>query len=442
MTIKGYIYCATCLLNGKSYFGQTVKSVEKIYKQHLRTAQRGENTKLYRAIRKYGSKNFTIEEVISVEASSLQALKAKLDFLERHFIQKYDTRRNGYNMTDGGEGTLGDGHTIIMTKKKGAGTNSKLRKAAKVKNDEFYTRLTDIENELFHYKDHFKNKIIYCNCDDPYRSNFVKYFALNFKFLGLKQLVATCYKHPDTDDSQFEKVVDRPIKWVYNGEQIEGQNHPDLSKAIVTNLEGDGDFRSEECLDILKDCDIVVTNPPFSLFREFVNTLVDFEKKFLIIGSKNAIAYKEVFPLLKDDIAWLGYSVLSGSMYFVQEDLTEKGIPSFWYTNLEHDKINEEIRLFKKYNEIEYPTYDNYNAINVDRVKDIPCDYKGIMGVPITFMTKYNPKQFEILNADDFIIDNRVPKKKHGLIKDSAGRINGKSKYARIVIRNRKPQLD
>ena len=185
-----------------------------------------------------------------------------------------------------------------MTKKK-TSTNKNFHEARRVKNDEFYTRLVDIENELSHYRDHFKNKIVYCNCDDPYRSNFVQYFALNFKFLGLKQLVATCYKHPDIDDSQFENVADRPIKWVYNGEQIEGQNYPDLSKAIVTNLECDGDFRSEECLDVLKECDIVVTNPPFSLFREFVDTIFKYDKQFLIIGNQLAIQYKEIFPTFK-----------------------------------------------------------------------------------------------------------------------------------------------
>ena len=327
-----------------------------------------------------------------------------------------------------------------MTKKK-TSTNNNLNKAKRKKDDEFYTRLVDIENELSHYKDHFKNKIIYCNCDDPYRSNFVKYFALNFKFLGLKQLVATCYKHPDIDDSQFERVADRPIKWVYNGEQIEGQNYPDLSKAIVTNLEGDGDFRSKECLSILKECDIVVTNPPFSLFRDFVDTINEYKKEFLIIGSKNAITYKEFFPLLRDNKAWLGYNVSNGTMYFVQEDLTEKGVPSFWYTNLEHDKRNQELILYKKYKEEEYPFYDNYNAININKVKDIPYDYKGIMGVPITFLSKHNPNQFEILDLSPhfFMIQQQGLPKPKQLSLQNVGR---KDPYARILIRNRKPQLD
>ena len=376
-----------------------------------------------------------------------------------------------------------------MTKKRKTSTNSNLRKAAKVKNDEFYTRLTDIENELSHYRDHFKNKIVYCNCDDPYRSNFVQYFALNFKFLGLKQLVATCYKHPDIDDSQFENVADRPIKWVYNGEQIEGQNYPDLSKAIVTNLEGDGDFRSEECLEILNQCDIVVTNPPFSLFREFVNTLINFEKNFLIIGNNGAIIYKDIFPLLRDDKVWLGYDIVKQFIVNVSDpsklnknvewDAEQNCyIAKFgnicWYTNLSHDKRNEEIILYKKYNNEEYPTYDNYNAINVNKIKDIPCDYKGIMGVPITFLNKYNPLQFEIIgmgNTREFF----TPTKKYVNPKEykSSGKIvSGASinnvqtlksntipltgsyftsecadyyivvPYTRLFVRNRKPQLD
>ena len=326
-----------------------------------------------------------------------------------------------------------------MTKKK-TSTNSNLHKAKKAKNDEFYTKLSDIENELSHYKDYFRDKIIYCNCDDPYRSNFVKYFALNFKFFGLKQLIATCYKHPDVDESNFEKVSDRPIKWVYNGEQIEGQNYPDLSKAIVTNLEGDGDFRSKECLSILKECDIVVTNPPFSLFREFVDIIINYKKQFLLIGSINAITYKGIFPLLRDNKVWLGYNVSNGSMDFIQEDLNTKGVPSYWYTNLEHDKRNNELILFKKYNNIDYPTYDNYDAINVNRVKEIPCDYTGLMGVPITIMSKYNPKQFEI-------IGNSYQLAKPTLVKGKIKKVrrfylNEKCLYDRIIIRNRKPQLD
>ena len=312
--------------------------------------------------------------------------------------------------------------------------NRNLNKAKKAKNDEFYTKLSDIENELSHYKDHFRDKIIYCNCDDPYRSNFVQYFALNFKFLGLKQLIATCYKHPDIDDSQFEKVAEQPIKWVYNGEQIEGQNYPDLSKAIVTNLEGDGDFRSEDCLAILNECDMVVTNPPFSLFRDYIDVIMESKKEFLIIGSLGAICFKNTFPYILDGKMWLGYNKHGSGMEFITDNLDTKKVPVYWYTNLEHNKRNEELILFKKYNTEEYIKYDEYDAIEVSRVKEIPVNYTGKMGVPITFLNKYNPKQFEILGLCRYIEDNPNPGIRFS--------ISGKQKYARIVIRNRKPQLD
>ena len=334
-----------------------------------------------------------------------------------------------------------------MTKKKESKMSNSFFSEARVnKKDEFYTRLVDIENELSHYKDHFKNKIIYCNCDDPYRSNFVKYFALNFKFLGLKQLVATCYKHPDVDDSNFENVSDRPIKWVYNGEQIEGQNYPDFSKANVIELKGDGDFRSEECLDVLKECDIVVTNPPFSLFRDFIAVMKNYKKKFIIIGNQNAITYNETFPLFMNNEIWYGINT-NKSMFFevpddyylsknsvIKEDKKYVKVPAIaWFTNLEHDKRNEEIILFKKYNKEEYPKYDNYDIINVDKVKEIPCDYTGLMGVPITVMCKYNPKQFEIVG-----LANNARWINH----ECYTIINGIKKYNRIILRNRKPQID
>ena len=340
-----------------------------------------------------------------------------------------------------------------MTKKKGTGTNSNFNKAKREKNDEFYTRLTDIENELCHYKDHFKNKIIYCNCDDPYRSNFVKYFALNFKFLGLKQLIATCYKHPDVDDSQFEGVADRPIKWVYNGEQIEGQNYPDLSKAIVTDLKSDGDFRSEECLDILKDCDIVVTNPPFSLFRDFISLMEECNKSFLIIGNQNAITYKEAFSMFMNNKIWLGYGFKGGAGHFINEHYEDYATATdrkegmirvsgvHWFTNLDISKRHEDLILYKQYNSAEYPKYDNFDAINIDKVKEIPCDYKGLMGVPITFMNKFNPKQFDLIDNSNNLAGDIIIK---GKLKKNPGRfyINGKRLYERLIIRNRKPQLD
>ena len=284
-----------------------------------------------------------------------------------------------------------------MTKKKGASTNSNLRKAAKVKNDEFFTPLNEIEKELVYYKDHFKNKIVYCNCDDPYRSNFVKYFALNFKFLGLKQLIATCYKNPDRDDTNFPEVSNKPIKWVYNGEQIHNENLPDISKAIVTELKGDGDFRSEECLEILKQCDIVATNPPYNLFFEFVDIIINLNKDFITLGGITAIASKNIFNLIKDNKVWVGYNKSKGNVEFIKEDLSTFELPSYWYTSLEHNKRNEELILYKSYNDEEYFKYDNFNAIEVGKVKDIPNDYLGLMGVPITFINKYSPTQFEIL---------------------------------------------
>ena len=338
-----------------------------------------------------------------------------------------------------------------MTKKT---MNSYFNKAAKDKKDEFYTRLVDIENELSHYKEHFKNKIIYCNCDDPYRSNFVKYFALNFKFLGLKQLIATCYKHPDVDDSDFEEVSDRPVKWVYNGEQIEGQNYPDLSKAIVTDLKDNGDFSSDECLNILKNSDIVVTNPPFSLFRKFIAVLTEYNKQFIIIGNQNAITYKDTFNMFMNNEIWYGINTnkslffeVPGDYYLSKNSVIKDNkkyvkVPAIsWFTNLEHYKRNEEIILFKKYNENDYPKYDNFDAINIDKVKEIPCDYKGLMGVPITFMNKFNPKQFELIDNSNNLAGDIIIK---GKLKKNPGRfyINGKRLYERLVIRNRKPQLD
>ena len=342
-----------------------------------------------------------------------------------------------------------------MTKKRRTSTNRNLNKAKKAKNDEFYTKLSDIENELSHYKDHFRDKIIYCNCDDPYRSNFVKYFALNFKFLGLKQLIATCYKHPDVDDSDFEEVSDRPIKWVYNGEQIEEQNYPDLSKAVVIELKGDGDFRSEECVALLKECDIVVTNPPFSLFRDFVDLLIENDKKFITIGSQNNISNINIFNYIHQSKLWLGINNVNKFICHVSDEKNINKNVKFdpelnlyiavfgnigWYTNLEHDKRNKDIILYKKYNENDYPKYDNYNAINVSRVKEIPSDYAGLMGVPITFMKNYNPNQFEIIGNSHQLAEPTLVKGK--IKKVRRFYLNEKCLYDRIIIRNRKPQLD
>ena len=255
--------------------------------------------------------------------------------------------------------------------------NKNMHLAKKNKNDEFYTQLSDIENELKYYKKHFKNKTVFLNCDDPKESNFWKYFSLNFDFLGLKKLVST---HFETDVSSYKL------------ELLKYDTEP-----ISTPLKQNGDFRSDECVEILKECDIVVTNPPFSLFREFINQLIEYDKRFIIIGNKNAITYKETFSLIKENKLWLGYT---SPKEFLQPDNTFKKFGNIgWFTNLEIDKRNEEMILYRKYYDdtFLYPKYDNYDVINVDKVKDIPCDYYGVMGVPITFMDKYNPNQFEIL---------------------------------------------
>lgn len=252
--------------------------------------------------------------------------------------------------------------------------NSNLHKAKKEKNDEFYTQLTDIENELKHYKSHFKNKIIFCNCDDPEQSNFWKYFYLNFHVLGLKKLIST---HFDKEKPTY--------KMEYTGKE----------DIVISQLEGNGDFRSNECIELLKESDIVVTNPPFSLFREYVAQLMEYKKKFIIIGNKNAITYKEFFPLLKNNEVWIGYYNVKE---FKKPDGTFQKFGNIgWFTNLDHNKRHEELILYKTYNEKEYPKYDNYDAINVDKVQDIPIDYDGVMGVPITFLDKYCPEQFEIV---------------------------------------------
>lgn len=259
--------------------------------------------------------------------------------------------------------------------------NSNLHAAKAAKNDEFYTRLTDVANELCNYKAHFANKVVFCNCDDPDYSAFWKYFHLNFAELGLKRLVST---HYDRDKSTY--------KMEYNG-----GNDNDVTVGTKVPLEGNGDFRNQECIDILDGCDIVVTNPPFSLFREYIAQLVKHNKKFLVIGSKNAITYKEIFPLIKDNKLWIGCT--SPNEFIIPGGEITKQVNGLcrWFTNLEHSKRNEKLILWKRYNPAEYPKYDNYDAINVDKVGDIPLDYDGVMGVPITFLDKYCPEQFEIV---------------------------------------------
>jgi hypothetical protein len=283
--------------------------------------------------------------------------------------------------------------------KKSKKLNKNLHKAKDEKNDEVYTQLSDIEKELKHYQKHFKNKIVYCNCDDPTVSNFFYYFFMNFKALGLKKLITTCYKNKERDE--FSKnEADDAIYLEYSGTK-NSTGIPNYDRdIIVKKLKGDknfkgGDFRSKECIKLLEQADIVVTNPPFSLFREYVNQLIENDKKFLIIGNNNAITYKKIFKIIKENKIWMGVS--PRSMTFLLPDKSIKTVNANWFTNLEHSKRNEKLILYKKYNIKDYPKYENYDAIDVSKTKNIPMDYKGTMGVPITFMSKYNPKQFEII---------------------------------------------
>lgn len=314
--------------------------------------------------------------------------------------------------------------------------NTGLNKAGIAKKDEFYTQLVDIEKELKHYKNQFRDKVVYCNCDDPFESNFFKYFAANFKALGLKKLIATSYKPSPIANTQLGlfgdvEVLDTPKgrpkitanKFIINEVgDIDGDGAFDLHdvaeqlKANKNNewapLEGEGDFRSAESIELLKQADIVVTNPPFSLFREYVAQLMEHKKKFLILGDQNAVTYKETFGYIKDNTLWLGYDNGGTKWFQVPMDYdiptesrkkVEAGVKYFsmgrimWFTNLDTTKRHEDIVLYKKYTPKEFPKYDNYDVINVDKVSDIPMDYDGVMGVPITFVDKYNPKQFEIL---------------------------------------------
>lgn len=307
-----------------------------------------------------------------------------------------------------------------------AKNNANLREAKKAKNDEFYTQLSDIEKECAHYRPHFNGATVLCNCNDALHSNFAKYFSLNFEHLGLKRLICTAYKV----DGEHGKVC------IYEGDK-NGNRVPDVDEWECHMLEGDGGFASEECIALLKEADIVVTNPPFSLFREYVALLMEYNKKFLIIGNMNAITYKEIFPLIKDNQLWLGVTRNGcGQMYFrIDDDAPQaKGQividgqrmqtigSSAWFTNLDHAKRHEEIDLYKHYNEEEYPKYDNYDAIEVSKVCEIPMDYDGIMGVPITFLGKYCPTQFEIIKF-----------RKGNDDKDLS--VNGKCPYFRILIK-------
>jgi len=321
-------------------------------------------------------------------------------------------------------------------------SNKNLRKANVAKNDEFYTQISDIENELKHYKDYLKNKIIFCNCDDPEESHFWKYFSENFEHLGLKKLVST----------HFEK--EKPSYKLEIAKDANKDGKINKLDIVKTPLKQNGDFRSDECIEILKKADIVVTNPPFSLFREYVAQLIEYNKKFIIIGNQNAITYKEIFKLIKEKKIWLGQSIHSGDREFRVPDYyplnsvgnrIDKGGNKYirvkgvrWFTNLDYKGRYDDFKLYKTYygHESEYPKYDNYDAINVDITKEIPVDYKGAIGVPITFLYKYNPEQFDILDGIGrySMLTGPTDKTKGNYLT----KIDGVPKYARVIIRNKK----
>lgn len=335
--------------------------------------------------------------------------------------------------------------------------NSSLGRAKKQKKDEFYTRLEDIERELAHYKEHFRGKTVLCNCDDPRISNFFHYFSYQFERLGLKRLITTCYKNQERDLFS-QNASERAIWLEYTGDK-NGNRVPDPAEIGIRYLKGDGDFRSEECIELLKQADIVVTNPPFSLFREYVAQLVKYDKKFLIIGNVNAVKYKEIFPLIQANKLWMGVSIHSGdrefgvpddyplyaASYRVDENgkkyIRVKGVR--WFTNLDYLSRHDEMILWKEYTPEEYPTYLNYDAIEVGKTSEIPKDYDGKMGVPITFLDKYNPDQFEIVGMSLELADMKP-------IRERLGRNDGGPTfyierggkllrlYDRIVIRRRK----
>lgn len=343
--------------------------------------------------------------------------------------------------------------------------NSNLHNSRADKTDEFYTQLSLIESELKHYKGHFKGRMVLCNCDDPFESNFFKYFAINFNSLGLKKLIATCYVTSPIAYTQLnlfetetvigkEESKKKPYKIEITEITDENQDgRRDLAdveyllrnrKNALTLLQGDGDFRSLECVVLLKEADIVVTNPPFSLFREYVAQLMEYKKEFLIVGNQNAITYREILPLIRDNDVWLGYN--NGHFWFTVPETYEVKATDFkidengqkwrrmgnicFFTNLDIEKRHEDRTLFREYSPDVYPKYDNYDAIEVSRTADIPCDYYGVMGVPITFMQYYNPDQFEILG------DSRYHDGQN--YSDDINVINGKTLYRRILIRRRK----
>ncbi|MBR0297148.1 MAG: adenine-specific methyltransferase EcoRI family protein [Paludibacteraceae bacterium] len=385
-----------------------------------------------------------------------------------------------------------------------ANNNTALGAAKTGKKDEFYTQLSDIEKELVHYREYFRDKVIFCNCDDPYESNFFKYFALNFNALGLKKLIATCYDGSPIAQQElplFEDENNEPKKKAYKVEisevpDLDGNGSTDLVDVqlllrssehnVKAELRGNGDFRSLECIELLKQADVVVTNPPFSLFREYIALLMKYNKQFIVIGNTNSLTYREIFPLIMGNKLRTGYTNFNVGMFFFIPDSYEqfhhyqggrkvaRVASSCWLTTLPVSKHNEEIICIKHYNEEEYPKYDNYDAIEVGNVNDIPCDYSGIMGVPLTYINKHNPEQFEILGATQRFCHDLVPDTRkyndYWEVKQSGERTGSsgnktnenanllkndgihnyftnkegrqiQSAYQRVFIRNKKPQI-
>lgn len=365
--------------------------------------------------------------------------------------------------------------------------NDNLHKANVAKKDEFYTQLQDIENELHHYTEFFKGKTVLCNCDDPYESYFFYYFASRFNDLGLKKLICTCYDGSPIAHTQISflgtnNVVPLNDRHAYKIviTEVKDQNEDGVvditdveyliknEKNVLTLIEGNGDFRSAECIGLLTEADVVVTNPPFSLFREYVSQLIEYDKKFIIIGNQNAITYKEIFPLIMNNKMWLGYGFKGNVGFFINAHYEDYAKSSqhkdgmirvsgvMWYTNIDTTKRHERLIPYKTYAPDEYSNYDNYNAINVDKTAEIPCDYDGIMGVPITFMNKYNPEQFDILgmceNLDLYGLKTKVYStqeckqryweifgKKGTYDLNASGVVKGTKVYQRILIRRKLP---
>lgn len=324
------------------------------------------------------------------------------------------------------------------------GSNENLRRAKDAKNDEFYTQLSEIEAELNNYTDKFKGKVVYCNCDDPFESNFFKFFVLNFNRLGLKKLITTCYAGSAVAEhrggkAELYKAVVKTVNDTTVDDGIDMEALFESAENELTKLDGDGDFRSPECLALLDEADIVCTNPPFSLFREYMAALMEHDKKFIIIGNKNAITYKEIFPLIKDNKIWLGNNNPAPKEFIQRDGNIKKLGNAWWYSNLDIKKNHEELIMTRKYTPEEYPRYDNYDAIEVGKVANIPYDYEAAMGVPITFLDKWNPEQFEIIGADFQLANPEpLPDGKTGTGRFYVRKQAGVQRlYSRVVIRRK-----